>query len=81
VLFPPWHRAYVLRIEQALQTVVSTAVLPYWDWTSDESLKSGIPTAITDEFVLIDNVKVRNPLLDFTFPVDLVGRNLERWEQ
>ncbi len=31
--FGPWHRYYLLRFEQALQTVDPTVTLPYWDWT------------------------------------------------
>jgi hypothetical protein len=31
--FGPWHRYYLLRLEQALQAAVPTVMLPYWDWT------------------------------------------------
>ena len=33
--FGPWHRYYLLRLEQALQTAIGdpTLTLPYWDWT------------------------------------------------
>ncbi|MEP7336136.1 MAG: tyrosinase family protein [Acidobacteriota bacterium] len=33
--FGPWHRYYLLRLEQALQAAIAdpTLTLPYWDWT------------------------------------------------
>ena len=31
--FCPWHRYYLYKFEQALQTVDATVTLPYWDWT------------------------------------------------
>lgn len=31
--FGPWHRYYLLRLEQAMQAVDPTVMLPYWDWT------------------------------------------------
>jgi hypothetical protein len=33
--FGPWHRYYLLRLEQALQAAISdpTLMLPYWEWT------------------------------------------------
>lgn len=36
-LFFPWHRAYILALEQRLQRVNATIALPYWDWTLDWS--------------------------------------------
>ncbi len=33
--FALWHRPYVQMFEQALQDVVPTAFLPYWNWTRD----------------------------------------------
>jgi len=31
-LFLPWHRAYLYRLEQALQDRVPGVTLPWWDW-------------------------------------------------
>lgn len=33
-LFLPWHRAYLYRLEIALQTKVPQCTLPWWDWPS-----------------------------------------------
>ena len=33
-LFLPWHRAYLYRLEQALQDRVPGVTLPWWDWTT-----------------------------------------------
>lgn len=36
--FLPWHRHMLMMIEQALQAVDPTVMLPYWDWTrADDS--------------------------------------------
>ena len=39
VLFPTWHRAYLLRLEDALRSIpgCEDVTLPFWDETSDES--------------------------------------------
>lgn len=49
-LFLPWHRAYLYRLELALQTQVRKCTLPWWDWpTSAEG--DGIPVAYAEETV------------------------------
>jgi tyrosinase len=39
-VFLPWHRLYLRRLEEAIQTVMNdrNAALPYWDWTADGAL-------------------------------------------
>jgi tyrosinase len=46
-LFLPWHRAYLYRLELALQTKEPLATLPWWDWPS--SRVAGVPPAYADE--------------------------------
>ena len=74
VLFPTWHRVYLFKLELALQSIAgcSDVMLPYWDETSPESLKSGIPSALTDETIVLDGQTIPNPLKSFTFPQNIV---------
>jgi tyrosinase len=39
-VFAPWHRLYLRRLEQAIQSVTGDATfgLPYWDWSTDGQL-------------------------------------------
>lgn len=41
-IFLPWHRMFLLRLEQDLQRVLNRPDfgLPYWDWASDRALGS-----------------------------------------
>jgi tyrosinase len=71
VLFPTWHRAYVLRIEDALRTIVPTVTMPYWDESSDDSLTEGIPSILTQEEFELDGKIIANPLRSFRLPVAL----------
>ncbi|KAL7781933.1 putative tyrosinase [Trichoderma ceciliae] len=49
VLFPTWHRAYLLRLENALRSIdgCGDVTLPYWDELFDESDNS-VPKIFTD---------------------------------
>lgn len=75
VLFPFWHRLYCLRLEQALQSVLERGkervALHYWDESSEETKKSGLPDIVTAEKVKIDDKDVPNPLLKFTLPLPI----------
>jgi tyrosinase len=44
-LFLPWHRAYLVFFDNAARDQNADAILPWWDWTSDVSHQSGVPTA------------------------------------
>ena len=72
VLFPTWHRAYLLKLEEALQSIpgCEDVMMPYWDETNEESLKNGIPWALTVQF-FPPNSKTPNPLRSFVFPKKL----------
>ncbi|KAF5857066.1 hypothetical protein ETB97_006310 [Aspergillus alliaceus] len=47
VLFPTWHRAYLLRLEEALNNVSGSTdvALPYWN----QFKKTGVPKIFTDK--------------------------------
>lgn len=73
VLFPTWHRVYVLKIEEALQSIpgCEDVMMPFWDETSKASIEDGIPSALTDEFFELDGEKIPNPLRSFVFPLNI----------
>lgn len=79
VLFPTWHRIYLYKLEEALQTIVPDVTLPFWDETTEDALKNGIPRILTQEQFELDGVWIDNPLRSFTFPLplndDLPGDN------
>jgi tyrosinase len=60
LLFLPWHRAYLYNFEQYLQDRAAGATIPWWDWTSDTSHKTGIPAAFS---AATDPAGKPNPLL------------------
>lgn len=70
VLFPSWHRAYLWRLEEALRSIpgCKDVTLPFWDECSDASRENGIPSALTQEYFVLDGQKIDNPLRSFVFP-------------
>ena len=76
VLFPTWHRAYLHRLERALQSVdgCSSVMLPFWDECSSFSQENGIPRALTDEMFVLDGERIVNPLRSFVLPMGIVDR-------
>lgn len=44
IIFLPWHRAYLLRLENLLSQIDCRVTLPYWDW----SRTSGNPWEVDD---------------------------------
>jgi tyrosinase len=74
VLFPTWHRVYVLKVEDALRSIVPGVTLPYWDETDDYSMQSGIPTILTQETFELDGKTIKNPLRSFVLPKELTDK-------
>ncbi|MBY5408459.1 tyrosinase family protein [Rhizobium leguminosarum] len=74
VLFPTWHRIYLLKLEEALQSIegCSDVMLPYWDETSDESIKTGIPWVLTKKEFVLGGETIPNPLRSFVLPRNIV---------
>ena len=48
--FLPWHRVFLLRFEEMLQTIDPNNFIPYWDWTTDNKVPAWLlnfkPTVI-----------------------------------
>ena len=38
--FLPWHRVYLLRLEEAMQAIDPLCFIPYWRWTTQRSIPS-----------------------------------------
>jgi tyrosinase len=69
VLFPTWHRVYLVKLEEALQSIPGCAdvMLPFWDECAPDSLTKGIPWALTNETFELDGKTIPNPLRSFVF--------------
>ena len=59
--FLPWHRAYLIRFEQALRDTGHDVMLPWWDWTktrevpkafAEKSLQDGSPNPLHSGHIL-----------------------------
>ena len=73
ILFPTWHRVYLVKVEEALRSIpgCEDVTMPFWDETSDDSLKNGIPWALTNEKFVLDGQSIDNPLRSFRFPANI----------
>ncbi|KAG0343743.1 hypothetical protein BG005_002227 [Podila minutissima] len=77
VLFPTWHRAYVLKLERALQSKVPGVAMPYWDETEEFSLNYGIPQIFLQKtYTFSDNRSppIPNPLFSYKFQARITDR-------
>ncbi|KAK0729123.1 hypothetical protein B0T21DRAFT_413224 [Apiosordaria backusii] len=75
VLFPLWHRAYILRLERALRKVLKddTFAMPFWNETSDASAKGGLPSIFTSKtYEWSDGSgSVPNPLFSYKLQIEV----------
>ncbi|KAI3317253.1 tyrosinase [Xylariaceae sp. AK1471] len=79
VLFPTWHRAYLVRLENALRAVTGydDITIPYWNETGSSARLHGIPTIFLRKNVTIPrsvaresgvgNITIANPLFSYKF--------------
>lgn len=51
-VFLPWHRVYLLKLENLLRQVDCRVTLPYWDWTRS----SGNPWKVNDPVSIWSNI-------------------------
>jgi tyrosinase len=67
VLFPLWHRAYCLRLEDALRSIegCSDVTLPYWDEVGDETKEKGLPLIFLAKTFTIGGETFPNPLYSY----------------
>jgi tyrosinase len=74
VLFPTWHRIYLLKLEEALRSIpgCGDVTLPFWDETSADSITDGIPSALTQKDFVLDGQTIPNPLRSFVFTKGIV---------
>lgn len=66
-IFLPWHRAYLYRLEQALQDRVPSVTLPWWDWSTTRQIPpafaaaevDGAPNALAGSDTLVTAADIR----------------------
>ena len=73
VLFPTWHRAYLLRFEDALRSIpkCEDVTLPFWDETFARGTPTPIPSILTAPEFDLDGKKY-NPLYSYKLQEALV---------
>jgi tyrosinase len=79
VLFPTWHRAYLLRLENALRSIegCEDVTLPYWEETDDATKQNGLPWIFLKKTVQLDDGStINNPLYSYKFGAS-VSDNLQ----
>lgn len=71
VLFPTWHRAYLLRLENSLRSIpgCENVTIPFWDETAD--LDNPIPAILTSPTFNLDGDPT-NPFYSYTLQEALV---------
>ncbi|RYP23804.1 hypothetical protein DL765_000881 [Monosporascus sp. GIB2] len=69
VLFPVWHRAYLLELEKALQSIkgCEDVTLPYWNETDSETEDTGLPKVFLQKTFMLDGEEIKNPLYSYKF--------------
>lgn len=69
VLFPTWHRAYLLRLEDALRSIkgCENFALPYWNELDEATQQNGIPPTFLKKTFTLDGKDIPNPLYAYKF--------------
>lgn len=78
VLFPVWHRAYLWRIEKALQSIpgCQDVMMAYWDETEldDQGHRMGIPDTFLKPKWTLDGQEIDNPLHSYKFQLSVMDK-------
>jgi tyrosinase len=85
ILFPTWHRAYLLRLENALRSIAGCAevTLPFWDECFDRDADVQLPEILTSPTFPLDGDD-NNPLYSYKFAYavsDDAARDNLRWDK
>ncbi len=67
--FLPWHRQYLLNMEQQLEAQNNSVALPYWDWAEDSLLTDPKTAPVWSENLMGGN-GVPQPSPDTSLPVE-----------
>lgn len=69
ILFPTWHRGYLLRLEEALRTIpgCSDVAMAFWDETDNATKEHGVPTIFLQHEFTLPEGTIPNPLRSYTF--------------
>ncbi len=88
ILFPTWHRMYVLKLEEALQSIKDCGhvMMAFWDEARPEdSEEPVIPWALTDKmYKLGKDEEIPNPLRSFVFNraiTDFIGNDIVNYSK
>lgn len=83
-LFPTWHRAYVLRLENALRSIpgCQDVTLPFWDQLANVGVKppKPIPSIFTSPQFELDG-RTDNPLYSYKLQEALVYKAKDKKER
>ncbi|OAA36610.1 putative domain, di-copper centre [Metarhizium rileyi] len=73
VLFPTWHRACLLRLEDALRSIkgCEDVTLPFWDETFDSD-NNPVPDILTSPKFELDGALINNPIYSYKLQKGLV---------
>ena len=76
VMFPVWHRAYILRFENALRSIdgCQDVTMPFWDELVDYAQGVPIPSVLTSTTFVLDGKIIDNPLYSYSLQRTLTQR-------
>ncbi len=64
--FLPWHRVYLLQLENALRSIHPDVSIPYWDWT--QAAEQGIPAWLQNVTPTVPMPPPASPISVIRFP-------------